>query len=342
MSATVPESMLAVVLEGPGGRVALRQCPVPRPGAGQVVVRMAASPINISDLASLMGIYKVEKPQEAIAGLEGSGVVVAAGSGLLSRLRLGKRVACTSMPSAGGSWAEYMVTSAKACIPLRADVTLEQGATMTINPFTALALFEIAERGKHHAIVISAAASALGRMILRLGQQNGVPVICVVRRKEQVDLIHALGGEYVLNSSEPDFCSQLHALTHRLEATLFLDAVAGSLTNQLLEAAPAGSTLVMYSFLSPEECVIKPRELVFAGKRMVGFYLTDWLAEKGPLQLLQTAAKVQRLLPTVLQTTIQRRLPLSSAPEAIDLYAKNMSAGKVLLVANPAEVPLDA
>src|SRR5512136_484783 len=153
MSAAIPETMEAVHLEKVGGPVAVRQCPVPKPGPGQVLVRMAASPINPSDLASLLGTYKYQKPLPAIPGIEGSGIVVAAGSGILPRLRLGKRVACTSLPTRGGSWAEYMVTSAKLCVPLQRDVTLEQGAMMLVNPFAALALFEIAKRGKHAAIV---------------------------------------------------------------------------------------------------------------------------------------------------------------------------------------------
>jgi NADPH2:quinone reductase len=342
MNAAIPKIMEAVHLEGVGGPVAVRQCPVPIPGPGEVLVRMAASPINPSDLASLLGTYKVQKPLPCIPGIEGSGIVVAVGSGLLPRLRLGKRVACASMPTSGGTWAEYMVTSAKLCILLRADVTLEQGATMMVNPFTALALLEIARRGKHAAIVNTAAASALGKMLLRLCRQNGLPIICVVRRKEQVDLIRSLGGEHVLDSSAPDFDPQLRELMHRLKATLILDAVAGGLTNQLLEAAPAGSTALMYSIMSRECCVLNPREFVFADKRLVGFYLTDWLAKKGMLQQLQTAGKVQRLLATTLQTEVQQRLPLSSVRQAIDLYVGNMSAGKVLLVANSQDIPLES
>ncbi len=342
MGATIPRTMEAVHVEVVGGPLTVRQCPVPIPGPGEVLVRMAASPINPSDLASLLGTYKFQKPLPWIPGIEGSGTVVAGGSGLLPRLRLGKRVACASTPTCGGTWAEYMVTRASLCIPLRSDVSLEQGATMVVNPFTALALLEIAKRGKHAAIVSTAAASALGRMLLRLCRQNGLPIICVVHRKEQVDLIHSLGGEHVLDSRATDFIPQLRELMHRLKATLILDAVAGGLTNQLLEAAPAGSTVLMYAFLSRENCALNPREFVFADKRLVGFYLSDWLEKKGVLQQLQTAGNVQRLLATTFQTVVHRRLPLSSVQQAIDLYVGNMSAGKVLLVANPQDIPLES
>lgn len=213
---------------------------------------------------------------------------------------------------------------------------------MMVNPLTALAIFEIAKHEKHAAIVSTAAASALGRMILRLGRQNGIPIICIVRRKEQVDLIHSLGGEYALDSSRPDFGSQLQALAHQLKATLILDAIAGSLTGQLLKAAPAGSTVLVYSSLSREPSVFDPRELLFEDKRLAGFYLTNWLAKKNILQLVRIMGNVQRQLGSHLQTKVQRRFPLSSAQQAVDHYVNHMSDGKVLLVADAHEIPLES
>jgi len=104
--------------------------------------------------------------------------VVAAGPGLLPRLWLGKRVAC-AVSSFGGTWAEYL-THATLCVPLRNNLSLEQGAMLLVNPMTALAFFDIVKRGKHAAITSTAAASALGRMIVRLSQRHRVPVIAVV------------------------------------------------------------------------------------------------------------------------------------------------------------------
>jgi len=213
---------------------------------------------------------------------------------------------------------------------------------LIVNPLTALAFIEIAKRGKHAAIVNTAAASALGRMIVRLGHQNRIPVVSVIRRKEHVDLIHAVGGTYALDSSQPDFLVQLRTLTHRLNATLLLDAVAGSLTNQLLEASPSGSTVLVYGFLSPEVCRLDTRALVSDDKRVAGFYLANWLARKNPLQVLQVTRQAQRLLATGLHTVVQRHLPLSFAQQAVDLYQDTSSAGKVLLVMDPDEIRVDS
>ena len=335
--------MQAVNLDSYGGPVSVRQYPVPKPGPGQVLVRMAASPINPSDLAFLRGTYKHRKPLPAIPGIEGSGTVVAVGPGLYPRLLLGRRVACSALPTTGGgTWAEYMATSARLCVPLQKHITLEQAAMLIVNPLTALAFIEIAKRGKHAAIVNTAAASALGRMIVRLGHQNRIPVVSVIRRKEHVDLIHAVGGTYALDSSQPDFLVQLRTLTHRLNATLLLDAVAGSLTNQLLEASPSGSTVLVYGFLSPEVCRLDARALVSDDKRVAGFYLANWLARKNPLQVLQVTRQAQRLLATGLHTVVQRHLPLSFAQQAVDLYQDTSSAGKVLLVMDPDEIRVDS
>ena len=124
--------------------VAVVELPVPRPGPGQVLIRVAASPINPSDLMFIRGLYGFKKPLPVIPGFEGSGTVVEAGSGMLPRFLKGRRVACAAADPniAGGMWAEYLVTSAQLCVPLSKQVDMEQGATMLVNPLTAWALME--------------------------------------------------------------------------------------------------------------------------------------------------------------------------------------------------------
>lgn len=331
--------MQAVQLDSPGGRVVVRQCPVPKPAPGEVLIRMAASPINPSDLAFLLGSGP-QKQFPAVPGIEGSGTVVAAGTGLLPRFLTGKRVACAAAPGSGGTWAEYMVTSARRCVALKEEVSLEQGAMLLVNPLTALAFFDIAKRGKHAAIVSTAAASALGRMIVRLGAKHGIPIINIVRRQGQMDLLRSMGADYVLNNSDANFIAQLHALTHKLSATLLLDALAGRQTQELLAAAPARSTVVVYGYLTREPSVIDSTTFLYEEKRLVGFYLPNWLAKRGLFQVLRDTSRVQQLAGEDLQTTVQGRLPLSAVQQALDLYQGNMTAGKVLLVANPHEIPV--
>lgn len=333
--------MHAVQLDEPNGRLIWREIPMQRPQAGQVLIRMAAAPINPSDLGSLSGLsYRGERQFPFTPGLEGSGTVVEAGEGFMPRLLNGRRVACSALLTGDGTWAEYMVTSAQLCMPLNKDVSLEQGSMLLVNPLSALAIFEIAQQGKHRAMVSTAAASALGGMILRLGKRRNVPIIHVVRRQAQVDWLRRLGGEYVLNSSDSNFVAQLRTLAGQLQATLLLDAISGRMTQQLADAAPFGSTILLYSRLSDEECIIDARTALVKDLHFDGWFLANWLNKKNFLQLLQLSRQAQSLLGTDLQSPIQARVPLAAAQEGLENYIKNMGAGKILLVANPQEVTL--
>src|SRR5436190_34974 len=150
MNHSIPATMQAVQLDQPNGSLVLREIPVPRPQARQVLIRMAAAPINPSDLGSLAGMsYSGKRQFPFTPGLEGSGTVIAVGAGLMPRLLNGRRVACSALLKGDGTWAEYMVTSAQSCVPLNKSVSFEQGATLLVNPLSALAIFDIAQRGKH-------------------------------------------------------------------------------------------------------------------------------------------------------------------------------------------------
>jgi NADPH:quinone reductase-like Zn-dependent oxidoreductase len=307
---------------------------VPPPGKGQVLVRMAAAPINPSDLGFLRGLY-VKKPLPAIPGIEGSGVVVAADSGFLARWLMGKRVTCIAPFDGDGTWAEYMVTSANFCIPLRKNISLEQGASLVVNPLTAWALMEMTRHGRHRAVIQTAAASALGRMILRLGKRFGIPVINVVRRQEQVDLLQALGAKYVLNSSAPNFDDDLKKRAYDLQATLALDAIAGDMTQRVLQALPKQSRVIIYGALSEQGCLLDPRAFIFEDKQISGFWLTNWSQQQNPIRRVRTAMLMQKFLAADLKTEIRARLPLKEAGNAVKQYASSMTEGKILFIPNP-------
>ncbi len=330
--------MRAVQLRAYDGKpesIALTRVPVPRPGPGEVLVQVFASPINPSDLMFIRGLYGFKKPLPAIPGFEGSGCVVEAGPGVMPRLLKGRRVACAAADPKvpGGIWAEYVTIPAQFCMPLRRDVDLEQGAALLVNPITAWALMHEARRGAHRAVVQTAAASALGRMIVRLGKRFSIPVINVVRRPAQVELLRGLGAEYVLNSSEPEFDKRLRELCHQLGASIGFDAVAGEMSAILLRAQPRGSRLLVYGALSLQASQADPASLIFDGKRLEGFWLSAWLRSKTLLGQLALAREIQKLLPSDLKTEFRVKLPLQEAPHALQQYAANMTAGKVLLIA---------
>lgn len=320
--------------EGKPESISVAEIPVPRPGPGEVLVKVHASPVNPSDLMFIQGLYGFKKPLPAIPGFEGSGVVVETGSGMMARFLKSKRVTCAvaDAKTSAGMWAEYVVASSKTCIPLRKNVELEQAAAMLVNPFTAWALMDIARREGHRAVVQTAAASALGRMIVRLGQRFSLPVINVVRRAEQVELLRSLGAEHIVNSSDPEFGEALRELCRKLEATIGFDAVAGDLSATVLRAQPPGARLLVYGGLSLAAAQAEPGSLIFEGKRLEGFWLSAWMRSKSILRQLRLARQVQSLLGTDLKTEFQAKVPLNEAATALQHYASNMTAGKVLIM----------
>jgi NADPH:quinone reductase-like Zn-dependent oxidoreductase len=333
----VPDEMTAVVLDSYSGAEALRveQRPVPKPGKDEVLVKVAASPINPSDLAFLEGEYGFRNPPPVVPGGEGSGTVVAVGPGTMGRYFLGKRVACLSQGTGSGMWAEYVVTTAKGgALPLHESVSLEQGAMSIINPLTAYAFIEIAKKGGHKTIVLTAAASALGQMVNRLGRSEGVQVINVVRRDAQVDLLEEQGATIVLNSSEANFDRQLHDACHQAEARLAFDAVAGPMTGQLLDALPPHSKVTVYSCLSFEDSQAGADQIIFEGKAVDGFWLGPWITEKNLIQILRMWRRAQRLISTDLRSEIRAQYPFEEAKEAVQDYLGQMTGGKVLLRPN--------
>jgi NADPH:quinone reductase len=329
--------MRAVQITAYDGRpesVHVVELPVPEPGPGQVLVKVAASPINPSDLMFLRGLYGLKKPLPAIPGFEGSGTVVKAGRGLLGRMLAGKRVAChaTDPATTGGLWSEYLVAPSTACVPLKRHVDLEKAAMMLVNPFTAWALVEEARRGGHRAFVQTAAASALGRMLIRLAKRHGIPAVNVVRRAEQVELLRSLGAEHVLDSSDAGFDVALRELCQRLGATIGFDAVAGEMSARVLRAQPKGARLLVYGALSLAAVQVEPGSLIFEGKQVEGFWLSAWLAKKSLLGRARLAGEIQRLLGEELKSEIRARYPLDEAGRALAEYAADMTGGKALIV----------
>ncbi len=332
---SIPETMRAVVLTAYDGRpesLKVEERPVPKPGPSEVLVRLAAAPINPSDLMFLRGAYGLKKALPTVPGFEGSGTVVAAG-GLAGRLLVGRRVGFGAPVQGDGSWAEYVRVPWGHCLPLREHISDEQGATLFVNPFTAWVLMDQARGGKHRAVAQTAAASSLGRMMLKLSQRERIPLVNVVRRQEQAELLRRLGAEHVVNSSEPGFDERLRELFHRLGVTLAFDAVAGAMTGQLLRAMPSGGCVTVYGALSDAPCDVPAGALIFERKRVEGFWLADWFLQGrfGPKQL-RALMGVPSLFGREMETPVRTRLGLGKAKEAVKLAAEDMTSGKVLLV----------
>ena len=327
----LPKTMRALVLREESDRPVLTEMPLPEPRRGEVLVRVAAAPINPNDFLFLRDQYEVKKPRPVVPGFEGSGVVVAAGAGWLGRLLVRRRVAFAA-GDGDGTWAEYAVAPAMRCVPLRRRVDLDQGATLLTNPLTAWVLVARARRERHRAVVLTAAAGALGQMLCRLFPRQGLRVIAVVRKPAQVETLRAAGAAHVLDSSAADFDARLRALSAELGASLLLDAVGGETTGRVLGAMPNGSVARIYGMLSSEPCRLDPHDLVFHGKRVEGFTMYEWLETTSLFGQMRAVGRVQGLIDDVLATRVQEKAPLDDHERALSLALESSSEGKVLFV----------
>jgi NADPH:quinone reductase-like Zn-dependent oxidoreductase len=325
----IPATMRALMLTAPD-RLELREGPVPRPAPGQILVRMAASPVNPSDLMTLKGAYGIGAAYPFVPGLEGSGTVVAAGAGLLARAMLGRRVALAT--GRGGMWAEYAVVEAGQAIPLPAGVSLGAGAMSAVNPLTAIALVSIARKGGHDAVVSTGAGGQLGRMIRKRARDKGLKVINVVRRAEQVAALEAEGARHVLNSGDPGFDADLARLCRDLRCRMAFDAVGGTMTGRLVEALGPRSEVLVYGALDQAAIALHPGTMIFREAVVRGFWLSKWLPRKPlPVMLWLAREATLALKGGFAVSEVARIVDLEDAPAGIAAYAGAMSVGKTLI-----------
>ena len=333
MKNTIPGEMTAVLVDPEDGHLYTKKVEVPVPKEGEVLVKMLAAPINPSDLAKIREV-RAEDTGDFIPGIEGCGIVVASGKGLLPRLFMGKRVACSSKYTTSGTWAEYMVTKAGSCFPVGKAISDEQASMTLVNPMTALAFLNYARKNRHQAVVNTAASGALGKMIATLLKKHHIDVLNIVRSEEALHDLKKQGTRHVLNSAEPDFPVKLKEWCEKMHAGLVLDAVGGAWINSVLDYLPVNSTILLYGNLSQEKVHFLPIQLLRESKKMVGFFLGHWVEEQGMFKTILNLRKVNGLLKGGMETRVQAVLPLQEIQKAVEMYEGNMSGGKVLLKVN--------
>jgi len=185
------EQMNGVVITEKGKVEFSKTIDVPKPGPGQVLIKLECTPINPSDTYTIDGRYDGVYHYPLTPGGEGSGTVVATGDGDFEKALQGKRVGFTKMGESeegqiktGGAWSEHVVTTAQHCIELDDSVSWEQGACSFVNPLCAIGLLDKVAEYKGKSIIQTAAASQLGRMIIRLCKERDITCVNVVRRPE--------------------------------------------------------------------------------------------------------------------------------------------------------------
>jgi NADPH:quinone reductase len=276
MPAQVPATALqlrSLVTSDQMVQLSLETVEVPAPGPTEVLIRVEATPVNPSDLGLLLAgadvtaavvsgppdspVVTAPLPDAAMramagrvgipmpVGNEGAGTVVAAGSSPAAQALLGKTVAAAG----GAMYAQYRCVDVALCLELPDGTTAVEGASSFVNPMTALGMVETMRLENHVALVHTAAASNLGQMLNRLCLEEQVPLVNIVRRPEQVDLLKSAGATYVVNSSAPDFMADLTAALKETSATLAFDATGGGrLASQILTCMEAAASAAAGSY----------------------------------------------------------------------------------------------
>ena len=255
---------LRSIITGAGElRLSLEKVEIAAPTGDQILVRVEATPINPSDLGLLVGPADVANAkvaggvttapvpqgmmrmlaarldQSLPVGNEGAGTVIAAGPDPAAQALVGRKVAAIG----GAMYAQYRTVRAADALPLPADASAADGASCFVNPLTALSMVEVMRLEGHTGLVHTAAASNLGQMLNRICQQDGVPLVNIVRSPSQAKILTDAGAKYVLDSTAPGFLEALIAALDETGATLAFDAIGGGkLASQILMAMEAAAS----------------------------------------------------------------------------------------------------
>ena len=162
-------------------------------------------------------------------------------------------------------------------------------------------------------------------------QSSGIELVSIVRREEQVELLKRECGNNIINSSSENFEAELKTICKKLNVLLAFDAIGGEMPDALLKAMPNGAEVMIYGGLSEKNVEAEMGHFIFSKKKISGFWLSNWIAEKHPLQLLRIFPKVQRFLEKEHDILVNKRLSLTEAFDGVEEYMRNMTRGKMIV-----------
>ena len=346
----------------------------PTPADDEVLIEILAAPINPSDLALLttfggdlsninisgtgddtvasmkvhpavMRSMKSRMDKSMSAGNEGAGIVVDAG--VNAKGLIGKTVGL-----AGGSmYAQYKCAPAINCLVMEDGTTPSEAASSFVNPLTALSFVETMKMENHSAIVHTAAASNLGQMLVKICQSDGIPLVNIVRKKEQVEILKSIGAEYVCNTSDPDFMENLINALVETGATLGFDATGGGndgeLPGQILTAMEVAANknseqysrygsetykqVYIYGGLDRSPTVLTRAYGMSWG--LGGWLLTPMLGKIGMERVQEMRTRIAKEIKTTFASKYAKEISFEEMlqPEVINSYAKQSTGNKFLV-----------
>jgi NADPH2:quinone reductase len=328
----LPDQMNAIDPAGAGGPEMLQlvRRPVPRPGAGEVLIRVAAAGVNRPDILQRLGAYPPPPGAPSIPGLEVAGEIVAVGEGVGPEL-VGQPV-CALV--AGGGYAEYCVGPAGQCLTVPEALSMVEAAAMPETLFTVWTnLFERAFAKEGEWVLVHGGTSGIGTMAIALAGLFGLNIIVTCGSDDKCRQAEALGAGHAINYKEQDFVIEVKRLTGGAGVNIVLDMVGGDYLPRNVEcmaeegrhvsiAVQRGAKAelfipaIMQRRLTLTGSTLRPRPVAF--KSLVADELTAsvWpFVEKGQLKPI-----------------VHATFPLGQAADAHRLMESGDHVGKIVLV----------
>ena len=331
MAHAVPEYMTVVGYDEPGGPEVLRprQLPVPRPGPGQVLVRVAYAGVNRPDVVQRQGNYPPPPGASPIPGLEIAGEIVALGAGV--DLALVGQYVCALV--SGGGYAAYCLAEADHCLPVPQELSLAEAAAIPETLFTVW--HNVFERGwarEGETILVHGGTSGIGTMAAMLGKHFGLTVIVTCGGPEKCRAALAIGAAHAIDYKAEDFVAAVKSITGGKGVELVLDMVAGDYVARNLKCLAEDGRHVTIAIQGGAKAeinmgVVMTRRLTLSGSTL--------RPRSNQFKALVAQEIEQNVWPLVevglLRPVMDRVFPLAQAAEAHVRMEAGEHIGKIVL-----------
>ncbi|HEY5828732.1 MAG TPA: NAD(P)H-quinone oxidoreductase, partial [Hyphomicrobiaceae bacterium] len=267
--AEIPDTMIAVEISAPGGPDVLKPkiVPVPKPGSGQILIKVAAAGVNRPDVAQRMGVYPPPPGHSLLPGLEVAGEIVATG-GSVTRWRPGNKV-CALVN--GGGYAEYCLAEEPIALPIPAGLDMIKAAAVPETFFTVWN--NVFERGRLAAgewLLVHGGSSGIGTTAIQLGKAFGAKVIATAGSADKCKACLELGADHAVNYKTDDFVAAVKTATAGKGVDVTLDMVGGDYTERNIIAAAEDGRIVQIATLGGAEVKINIARLMMKRVTLTG------------------------------------------------------------------------
>ena len=239
----------------------------PKPGPGEVLVKMVLSPVHNHDLMTIAGQYGFKPELPAVPGTEAVGVVEALGDGV-THLKVGQRVA------GGGdkTWAEYYLGNAARLVPVPDSVSDETACQLVSMPLSSKMLLDTLEVKSGDWIAINAANGAVGKLLTQYAAEKGVKVLGLVRRDAAVAEMAALGFKDVVATETDGWQDKVKSITGGAPIIRGIESLGGDGAEQLSRILADGAQMISFGAMTGRPLKIPAGELLFRNITVKGFW----------------------------------------------------------------------